>query len=88
MTTKTTVPNNLFAHRKQAGLLQSDVAKALGLDCINRISRWERGIAMPSVANLFKLARLYGVKPEELYNELFNQAEVELEKVRTVFRGE
>ena len=72
MTNTNIIPNNLLAHRKRVGLLQSDVAKALGLDCINRISRWENGIAMPSVENLFKLARLYGVKPEKLYEEVFS----------------
>lgn len=71
MTNTKIIPNSLLAHRKQAGLLQSDVAKALHLHCINRISRWEHGIAMPSVANLFKLARLYDERPEELYSELF-----------------
>ncbi len=74
MTNTKIIPNSLLAHRQKAGLLQSDVAKALGLDCINRISRWEHGIAMPSVPNLFKLARLYGARAEELYSEIFSGA--------------
>ena len=45
-------------------------AVALGLDCADRISRWENGLNMPSVANLFKLAGIYKVTPQELYPEL------------------
>jgi transcriptional regulator with XRE-family HTH domain len=67
----TFMPNNLRSHRKAAGLLQSDVARALGLDCADRISHWENGTAMPNIVNLFKLAAIYGVKPHELYPELF-----------------
>jgi len=63
--------NGLRSYRKAAGLLQSDVARELGLDCADRISHWENGTAMPSIINLFKLSAIYGVKPHELYPELF-----------------
>jgi len=71
MSTTTFISNDLRSHRKAAGLLQSDVARELGLDCVDRISHWENGIAMPSIINLFKLAAIYGVKPHELYPDLF-----------------
>ena len=74
-----TIANNLLAHRKQAGLLQTDVAKALDLVSTDRISHWERGSAMPSVINLFKLAKLYGVRSEELYRDLFFGSETSLD---------
>ena len=61
------ISNNLRQHRKISGLLQKDVAKLLGLDCADRISHWENGIAMPSVINLFRLAAIYQVMPHELY---------------------
>jgi len=71
MSTTTFMSNDLRSRRKAAGLLQSDVAQALGLDCADRISHWENGTAMPNIINLFKLAAIYGVKPHELYPELF-----------------
>src|SRR5947209_3284345 len=67
--------NNLRAHRKQAGLRQLDVAKALGFLSTDRISRWEKGLTFPHVVNLFKLARLYRVAPQELYRELFDSVD-------------
>jgi len=63
--------NTLRQHRKLAGLLQKDVAAALGLDCADRISHWENGSAMPSIVNLFRLAAIYEVSPQDLYPELY-----------------
>ncbi len=64
------ISNRLRACRKETNLLQVDVAKSLGLDCADRISRWENGTAMPNVINLFKLAAIYNVMPHDLYPEL------------------
>ena len=75
MSNNTSIPNSLRSRRKTVGLLQSDVAKALGLDCADRISHWENGTAMPNVVNLFKLAAIYGVMPHELYPELYVMAQ-------------
>jgi len=63
-------PNSLREHRQKASLLQRDVASKLGLDCADRLSRWENGCAMPSIVNLFRLAALYKTQPEALYPEL------------------
>jgi DNA-binding XRE family transcriptional regulator len=38
MTNKQLISNKLRYYREGAGLLQKDVAKALGLDCTNRIA--------------------------------------------------
>ena len=70
MTNKTFTLNKLRFYRERAGLTQKDVAAALGLDCTDRISRWENGVAMPSVPNLFKLADIYKVMPHEMYPKL------------------
>ena len=59
--------NNLKKYRLEAGLTQKQVAQMLELDCENRLCRWEKGQAMPSVINLYKLARIYGVVPTNLY---------------------
>ena len=63
-----TIPNTLREHRKRVNLKQSDVAEALGFKSTDRISRWEKGLTYPHVVNLFKLAKLYGVMPHELYS--------------------
>lgn len=64
------IPNTLREHRKRVGLRQSDVAKQLGFASSDRISRWEKGLSYPCVINLFKMAKLYGVSAEELYNDI------------------
>jgi len=74
MTNEQFVSNRLRFHRQQANLFQKDVAKALGLDCADRISHWENGIAMPNVVNLFRLAAIYGVTPQDLYPGLYELA--------------
>ena len=70
MKNKTFTSNKLRFHRERAGLTQKDVAESLGLDCRDRISRWENGVTMPSITNLCRLAEIYKVIPQELYPEL------------------
>jgi len=59
--------NTLKESRKAKSLTQEQVARLLNLQCEDRLSRWEHGQALPSVENLFRLAKLYEVSPEELY---------------------
>ena len=74
MNTKT--PNNLRLYRLKAGLRQVDVARQIGLDFVDRLSRWENGLAMPNVVNLFRLASVYKVPPQELYQDLRHDIDV------------
>ncbi len=49
------------------GYKQAEVVNILGLKSTNRLSRWEKGIAMPSAKNLFKLSILYHTLADQLY---------------------
>ena len=53
------------AARKAAGLTQETLGEKLGVSR-QAVSKWERGEADPSTANLLALGRLYGVPAEEL----------------------
>ena len=53
------------------GLRQIDVAHKLGHSSSDRISHWEKGIAVPGLVNLFKLSIICGTTPEKLYPELY-----------------
>lgn len=65
---------------------QQDVAKLLGHKNTNRISRWEKGLALPSVINLIKLSIIYRTIPSELYFDLLlNLREEVLEKEQQFF---
>jgi transcriptional regulator with XRE-family HTH domain len=78
---KTPIPNTLKECRKQAGLRQMDVANIMGFHSIDRICRWEKGRTYPHLRNLFKLSKLYGVKPEQLYGELLETLQVDENKL-------
>ncbi len=55
----------LKEHRTQKGMTQEFVAEQLGVSR-QAVSKWENGTSDPSTANLLALAKLYGVRPEEL----------------------
>jgi tetratricopeptide (TPR) repeat protein/transcriptional regulator with XRE-family HTH domain len=62
----TTTPNlHLKRARKLQGWSQEDVAREIGTDAFT-ISRWERGVTLPSPHFRQKLAALFGLSIEEL----------------------
>lgn len=66
-------PNRLKRYRRIAGYSQKKVARLLGFLDTSSLSRWEHGITVPHIVNIFRLASLYHAKPEELYSELWDQ---------------
>ena len=52
-------------HRTRCGMTQEFVAESLGVSR-QAVSKWENGTADPSTSNLLKLAKLFGLSPEEL----------------------
>ena len=47
---------------------QGDVSKTLGYDTPQFISNWERAVSYPPIEVLKKLAHMYGVSAQEMYN--------------------
>jgi len=72
------IPNCLRKYRKARGLNQKDVAKVLGLKSASLISRWEKGICLPSPINLFRLAALYRTLVDALFIDLLRFLKQEL----------
>lgn len=64
------IPNHLRKHRTLIGYSQKEVAFLLGFENTNRISRWEKGLAVPGMINLLKLSIIYRTFPNELYFDL------------------
>ena len=60
--------------REKAGLSQTEVAKALGVNQAS-VSYWESGKTQPRSAQLLKIAKLYGVTVDELLREDETNAE-------------
>lgn len=73
--------NRLRKHRLLMGYKQKDVAKLLGHKSTNRISRWEKGLSMPSVANLIKLSVQYHCLMNELYFECYKEFQSKRERM-------
>jgi transcriptional regulator with XRE-family HTH domain len=61
------IPNNLRRYRKAVGLKQKDVAEILNLKSAGMISRWEKGICLPSLTNVIKLSGIYSVLVDALF---------------------
>ena len=56
-------------HRTELKMTQDFVAEYLGVSR-QAVSKWESGTSDPSTSNLIALAKLFGVAPEELLNEV------------------
>ena len=50
-------------------MTQEFVAESIGVSR-QAVSKWENGTSDPSTANLFSLAKLYGVRAEELLKDI------------------
>jgi transcriptional regulator with XRE-family HTH domain len=72
------IPNSLKKHRRLCGFSQDDIKNRLKLKSTSMISRWERGLTMPSGENLLKLSVLYKTMVNELYYTLSKQYQVRL----------
>ena len=56
-------------HRTRCKMTQEFVAEHLGVTR-QAVSKWENGTSDPSTANLLALAKLYGIRPDELLKEV------------------
>lgn len=74
------IPNCLRKYRKARGLKQSDVARILKLKSTSLISRWEKGVCLPSTLNIFKLSILYRTLIIGLFMDLYRTLKEEIMK--------
>lgn len=58
-------PNNIRKYRKLKNLTQAQLADFLCVTAQN-VSKWEKGISLPDISNLWKLANIFSVSLEEL----------------------
>jgi len=57
---------------------QKEVARILGVKSASMISRWEKGITLPSTENAFKLAAIYRTMVDALYMDYISQLKGEI----------
>lgn len=60
-------PNSIRYYRRRANLRLYEVAHLLDLASPTHIAQWEKGLKVPTLMNLLKLAAILKVPPEVLY---------------------
>lgn len=79
MTLKQKHKNHLFFVRKKSSLGQKQIAALLGHKTIDQISRYERGVRMPSLKTALKLQIIYHLPINILFQGYFNKCLEEIE---------
>jgi transcriptional regulator with XRE-family HTH domain len=64
-------PNKIREYRLKAGLSQRKLAQLLGRGR-NAVSSWERGLTLPSVPRLLRMAKILGTLAESLYMDFYS----------------
>lgn len=59
--------------RENAGLSQKQVSEKLGYTTPQFISNWERGISTPPMKTVKKLASMYSISVDEIFNLLLQE---------------
>ena len=62
------IGNRISKYRKQKGLTQEQLAKALGVSA-QAVSKWEQQTNCPDIMLLPELARIFGVTIDELFGD-------------------
>lgn len=57
----------LKSAREKAGVSQKEISTALGYNTPQFVSNWERGVAMPPISALKKIAKLINVPADQLF---------------------
>jgi len=63
-------PNRIREYRLKAGLSQRKLATMLGRGK-DAVSSWERGLTLPNVPRLLKMAKILGTLAESLYLDFY-----------------
>jgi transcriptional regulator with XRE-family HTH domain len=64
-------PNRIREYRLKAGLTQRKLAELLGRGK-DAVSAWERGLNLPSVPRLLRMAKILGTLAESLYMDFYS----------------
>lgn len=75
-------PNRLREIRFKHGYSYKRVARFLGVNNQNVITRWEEGASLPSLEHFLKILYLYDATPNELYEEYYQTLR---EQMNTLF---
>lgn len=80
MARKVIIINQLRKYRRARGLKQREAARILGFADASSLSRWEQGVCLPNMRNMFRLAALYHTLVDALYIDTLRQIREEIRK--------
>ncbi|HEX7674057.1 MAG TPA: helix-turn-helix transcriptional regulator [Bdellovibrio sp.] len=66
--------------RTDAKLTQGQVAEILGYTSPQFVSNWERGLAYPPIETLKRLAKIYGIDLNEVYEAFLSASVSDMER--------
>lgn len=66
--------------RRKANLSQYEVAERLGYGSAQFISNWERGLAAPPLMVLSRIAKMYNVNGEDLFQLILKDTEYQMRR--------
>ena len=79
------VENRIWKYRKILNLSQRQVSFLLALNGTSQISKWEKGVKVPSLTNALRLSHILKISVEDLFSGLSLCLKKEIEgKARTV----
>jgi transcriptional regulator with XRE-family HTH domain len=70
-------PNKLKHFRHSKSYSRKKVARMVGLADPSQLSKWERGVVLPNLMQVFLLAQIYQTHPHELFDDLWKQVGAE-----------
>jgi transcriptional regulator with XRE-family HTH domain len=74
------IPNLLRKYRRARGLKQKEVARILNFKSQSRISRWEKGLCLPTFRNVIRLSIVYRVMVDAIFSDLYSSTKQEIRK--------
>lgn len=81
------LPNYLKTHRKRTGFTQKEFAFLLGCEHGSKVSRYERGERIPSLATFFAYELILGVSGRELFAGTYQRVAEEVRgRARELFK--
>lgn len=86
MTESRVIENRIWKYRNTNGLRQDELAFLIGQKNPSQVSRYERGMVIPKLAQLVKLCHVLEIEIEALYPHLIKKWRREVEEKKLQFK--
>ena len=80
------VENRIWKYRKILNLSQRQVSFLLALNGTSQISKWEKGVKIPSLKNALRLSHILKISVEDLFSGMSLNLQKEMEGKNVVVK--